>query len=92
MPDRTISVLGGVAASLAAVYVVLVITTVAFAAVQSDLALTARDMESEIGMLEARYYDEVGALAAIDPRTMNLEKPVAVRYATEVAAPSLSLR
>lgn len=92
MPDRTISILGAVAGSLMAVYLVLVITTVCFAAMQTDLALAVRDAESHIGTLEATYYDQVGALAAMDPRAMNLAKPQAVTYATEAPAPSLSLR
>ncbi len=92
MPDRTISILSIAAGALVAVYVVLVITTVTFAAWQTDLALTARDAESTIGDLETKYYEQVGVLAATDPRSMNLGKPAAVTYATEAQAPALSLR
>lgn len=92
MPDRTISVLSIAAGALVAVYVVLVVTTVTFAAWQTELALTARDAESTIGNLETRYYGAVGALSATDPGSMNLGKPLAVSYATEAPAPTLSLR
>lgn len=92
MPDRTISILGAVAGSLVAMYLVLVVTTVCFAAMQTDLALQARDAESLIGSLETKYYAQVGELAATDPRAMNLAKPQAVTYATEAPTPSLSLR
>lgn len=92
MPDRTISVLSIAAGVCACAYVALVIVTVTFAAVQTELALSVRDTESAIGALEAHYYDQVGELAATDPHTMNLAKPVQVSYAVLAAAPSLSLR
>ncbi len=92
MPDRTISFLSAVAAALTGLYVVLVVVTVTYATIQTDLALTVRDTESEIGMVESRYYEQVSALAATNPVDMNLSKPVSVTYATLAKAPSLSLR
>lgn len=92
MPDRTLSILGVIASSLAACYVVLMITTVTFATWQTELSLAAREAETAISMLESRYYDEVGTLAATDPSSMSLGKPRAVRYAVQAAAPALSLR
>lgn len=92
MPDKTISFLSVVLGGCILTYISLVIVTITFAAVQTDLELAVRDTETEIGMLETRYYDQVGALAATDPRTMDLHKPATVSYATLAAAPSLSLR
>jgi hypothetical protein len=92
MPDRTISFLSLVAGGCVTVYIALVIVTVTFAAVQTDLALSVRDTETEISMIETRYYQQVGELAAVDPATLNLGKPSVVTYATLAQAPSLSLR
>jgi hypothetical protein len=92
MPDRTISFLSLVAGGCVVVYIALVIVTVTFAAIQTDLELSVRDAETEIGMIETSYYEQVGALAAVDPATMNLRKPSGVTYATLAQAPSLSLR
>ncbi|MEK7101168.1 MAG: hypothetical protein AAB921_03665 [Patescibacteria group bacterium] len=92
MPDKTISFLSAIVGGCVVTYIALVIVTVTFAAVQTDLALSVRDTETEIGMIETSYYEQVGALAAVDPSTMNLHKPHAVTYATLAQAPSLSLR
>lgn len=73
-------------------YIGLVIVTVTFAAIQTDLALAVRDTETEIGMIETQYYVQVGALAAVDPASLDLRKPSVVTYATLAQAPSLSLR
>ncbi len=92
MPDRALTILGASVAVLVSTYVALVVVTITFATMQTDLALTVRNTESTIGALEATYYQKVGVLSATDPSSMNLHKPVAVRYATKVTAPSLSLR
>lgn len=92
MPDRTISLLGATVAVLVTVYIGLVVTTITFATMQTELALTARDAESAIGAIETAYYAQVGVLSATDPKSMDLHKPSAVHYATKVTAPSLSLR
>lgn len=92
MPDRTISFLSIIAGACACAYVGLVVVTVTFAAVQTELALSVRDTESKIGVLEMHYYSQVGELAATDPHSMNLAKPALVSYAVLAEAPSLSLR
>lgn len=92
MPDRTISFLSVVAAALTSLYVVLVVVTVTYATMQTELALSVRDTESDIGMVESHYYQQVSVLAATNPVDMNLGKPLSVTYATLAKAPSLSLR
>lgn len=92
MPDRTISVLSASAGALVLLYLALVVTTVTFAAMRTDLAASVRDTESRIASLETRYYAQVGVLSATDPASMDLHKPVAVHYATLQSAPTLSLR
>ncbi len=92
MPDRTITFLGYALAGLLSVYVVLVIATVSFATMQTELALSVRDTESRIGVLETHYYAQVGMISATDPHTLNLSKPAKVSYAALAPAPSLSVR
>lgn len=92
MPDRTISMLGATVVLLITVYIGLVVTTITYAAMQTELALTARDAESSIGAIETAYYAQVGVLSATDPKSMDLYKPSAVHYATRVTATGLSLR
>ncbi len=92
MPDRALTILGASVAVLISTYVALVVVTITFATMQTELALTVRNAESAIGVLESSYYQKVGVLSATEPSSMNLHKPVAVRYATMVTAPSLSLR
>lgn len=92
MPDRTISFLSYVAGALLCSYIALVVVTVTYAAIQTDLALTMRDTESAISMVETEYYAQVSQLSATDPSTMQLGKPRMVTYATLLQAPSLTLR
>lgn len=92
MPDRTVSFLSVAAGACLCAYIALVVVTVTFAAVQTQLALDVRDTESAIGTLETKYYAQVSALAATDPHSMQLSKPKSVTYATRAEAPSLSLR
>ncbi len=92
MPDRTVSLLSVIAGGCVCAYVALVIVTVTFAAVQTQLALDVRDTESAIGQLETKYYSQVSTLAATDPRAMQLSAPASVTYAVRAEAPSLSLR
>ncbi len=92
MPDRTISSLGALVAVLVLAYLGLVVTTVSFAAWQTDLAVSAQDTESSIGSLEGQYYAQVGRLAATDPASLGLSKPSHVSYAVAATAPTLTLR
>lgn len=92
MPDRTISVLSVLAATGMCAYVALIVITVTFATMQTELALSVRTTESNISMLETHYYNQVGTISNTDPRSMNLGKPARVTYAPLAEAPSLSVR
>ncbi len=92
MSDTTVTLLKYVAAACLCTYIALVIVTVTFAAVQTELALSVRDTESAIGQLETTYYGQVGVLAATSPVSMDLHAPTVVSYAVQATAPSLSLR
>lgn len=92
MPDRTISILSILCGGLVAVYLVLVVITVSFAAYRTDLASAVRDTEDAIGSLEREYYAAIDRIGETDPGTLGLVKPHAVTYAKSAEAPALSLR
>ena len=92
MPDRTLSVLSILAGACVCAYVVLIVITVTFATMQTELALSVRTTESSISQLETRYYNQVGVISDTDPHTMNLGKPARVTYAPLAETPSLSVR
>jgi hypothetical protein len=92
MPDRTISILSASALALLACYLGLMVTTVVYATMQTDLASSMRATESEIAALEDRYYDAVAALDASNPAAYGLVKPSSVAYAELSTATALSRR
>ncbi len=80
------------AGSLATLYVMLVIATISFAAIQTDLASSVRDTQSAIGATETDYYAQVAKLSAVAPSSIGLVSPSRVSYAVKVAGPTLTLR
>lgn len=89
MPNRAIPVLASVAVLLFVAYVGLVITTISFAAWQSQTASAIGEREERIADLEERYFEEVRRITSADPSTYGLSRPVAVRYVT--AAPGTAV-
>lgn len=92
MPSRTIPILSYTAGALVAAYLTLVIVTVSFAAMRTDLALAMRDTQNDIAELEHDYYAAINQIGRTDPASMGLVKPADVHYATEVSGPALSRR
>ncbi len=92
MPDRLLPILKGSFFSLVALYVVLVISTVYFAAAESNLREAIHDTEASIASLEVRYFTAVDQVAKSDPASYGLSHPAAKRYAKELPAPSVTLR
>lgn len=90
MPDRTLPILGAVALALFVVYVGLVITTISFAAWQTQTAHEIGERETRIAKLEATYYEQLKRVNATDPHTVGLTRPVAVRYVTAVNQTAVS--
>jgi|CXWL01.1.fsa_nt_gi hypothetical protein len=84
MPNRTIPLLSVFSGILISVYVVLVCTTVVFAAVQTDLARTLSDTRASIGTLEASYYEKVAELNNTDPASIGLVTPILVQYVSAI--------
>ena len=89
MPDRTVSFLMLTAGAIFALYVVLVIVTITFAAAQTSLAAEVRTTEGTIAGLESSYYERLAAQSAESPSSIGLVKPAEVQYA--VAQPAASL-
>ncbi|MBP6860527.1 MAG: hypothetical protein KBC38_03145 [Candidatus Pacebacteria bacterium] len=77
--------------ALVAVYIALIISTVYFAALESDLREAIHDTEASIAALEVKYFSAVDAVAKSDPSAHGLTHPAAKRYAKELPAPSVTL-
>jgi hypothetical protein len=90
MPDRTVSFLIFTACGIFAIYLVMVVVTVSYAAMQTTLAADVRATEGEIATLEATYYDSIAYQNAGSPAEAGLVRPVAVLYATEQPTTGLS--
>lgn len=73
-------VLSVLAAGLLATYVALMISTILFAALKTQLAQEVRDTHAEIGRLEAAYYDAIARANGADPYALGFVEPEEVRY------------
>lgn len=80
IPDRTVPVLALAAASLVAVYLVLMVTTIFFAAWQTQLARSMDDSRERIQKLEAEYYRTIARIDSTDPLSVGLVAPAKVHY------------
>ena len=90
MPDRANFFLGAIAAALAVVYIGLMITTIFFAAWQTQLARGIDDSRSRIQTLETRYYSEIAKLDSTDPGSVGLVAPSKVEYVVAARMPGLT--
>lgn len=81
------SILAGV---LVAVYVALMVATILFAALQTDLAQQVQDKRMQVAKLETRYYDAVAALDDTNPQSLGYVTPGSVEYVTAVAPQNLT--
>lgn len=90
MPDRTNLYLGTVAVALAVIYIALMITTIFFAAWQTQLARGIDDTRSRIQVLETRYYSEIAKLDSTDPGSVGLVAPSKVEYVVAARMPGLT--
>ncbi|HEX8591147.1 MAG TPA: hypothetical protein VF696_00115 [Candidatus Paceibacterota bacterium] len=80
VPDRIVPMLGVAAVALVAVYIVLVITTIFFAAWQTQLASTIDETRGSIQALETEYYSAIARIDATDPSSIGLVAPAEVHY------------
>jgi hypothetical protein len=91
MPDQTVRFLTLSAGLIFAFYIMLVITTVAFATMQTSLAVQVRETEGHIAALESTYYAAIAVQNATTPGSAGMVAPAAVTYAVEKPANSISL-
>lgn len=91
MPDRLVPMLRNSFVGLMTLYVALVISTVYFAARETDYRDAIHDTEASIAALEARYFAAVDRITKTDPAALGLGAPAGKRYAREAPAPSVSL-
>lgn len=91
MPNRLLPVLRTTFFTLIAVYLGLVVSTVSFAAHETDLREAIRDTEASIATLESRYFSAAQELTKTDPALLGLGAPAGKRYAKEAEVPALSL-
>jgi hypothetical protein len=71
-------------------YVGLVAFTMSYAVVHAQLADAAHDEEARVGQLEARYFDLVAEVNAVDPAALGYQKPAERRFALVPAAPAVA--
>lgn len=90
MPDRTVTFLIFTACGIFALYLVMVVITVSYAAVQTSLAADVRATEGTIATLEATYYDAIAHQNGTSPSELGLVAPAQVLYATEKPAAGLT--
>jgi hypothetical protein len=82
MPNRLIPVLSFSCGTLTLSYVVLMVTTIFFAAWQTQAMGSVRLAESTIGNLEANYYTTINHLSSLDPTALGYVSPGQVEYVT----------
>ena len=90
LPDRPVQLLSLIAAGLVAVYIVLVVTTIFFAAWQTQLASRIDDAHASISALEDEYYAAIARIDATDPSALGLVAPDRVEYVVAARVPGLS--
>jgi hypothetical protein len=87
---RLVPSLSILAGALLAVYVALMVTTILFAALQTDLAQQVQDKRMQVAKLETRYYDDVASLDDTNPQSLGFVTPDSVQYVTAVAPQNLT--
>ncbi len=90
MPDRLVPVLALACGALATVYVALMVTTILFATLQTQLASSIRDTQATIATLETKYYQSISELDSTDPYAVGYVRPAQVVYVSARALPNLS--
>ncbi len=90
MPNRLTTVFSYAAGALLAVYLVLVVVTVSFAAWQTELAHSVRETEMAIGELETQYYQAIGQINDMDPASAGFVSPATIGYVVDTGPSGLS--
>jgi len=89
--DRLVSTLGLCALFLAALYVVLMFTTIFYAALETKLTRGISDTRVAIEQLENRYYARITELDSTEPSSIGLVAPRRVEYVVAADAPQVTI-
>lgn len=87
---RLVPLLYVLAGMLLAAYVALMVTTILFAALQTQLAQDVQDKRMEIAKLESLYYEGVAQRDATDPQSLGFVTPTTVHYVSAAKIPNLT--
>lgn len=90
MPDRLIPILSFACAVMTAAYIGLVVTTILFATLQTQLASGIRDTQATIASLETSYYSSIAKLDSTNPYSAGYVRPHTVLYVAAGQMPDLS--
>lgn len=82
LPDRIVPLLGTLCAMLAGLYLILMVTTIFFATLQTKLAANIQDTRVSIERLESQYYAAIARIDATDPGSIGLVAPDRITYVT----------
>ncbi len=90
IPNRTLVYLSIACAALLATYVAIMVSTILFDALQTQLARNVQNTQMEITRLETAYYAAISELDDMDPHTLGYVTPRSVEYVTATRVPGLS--
>lgn len=90
LPDRLVPLLAVAAGVLTFVYVALMLTTIFFAAWQTQLARGIDDSRARIHELEGQYYAAIARIDSTDPLAVGLVAPSKIHYVTAARMPGLT--
>lgn len=82
VPDRIVPMLAAGVAALATVYVVLMVTTIFFATLQTKMVHSIEETRGSIERLETEYYAAITRIDATDPAAIGLVTPKEITYVT----------
>jgi hypothetical protein len=91
MTERLIPALGISCGALTVLYIGLVISTIFFAAWQTQAVSSINNTQSEIGNLESSYYTITSRISEINPAQAGFVDPTNVQYVAEARDASAGL-
>ncbi|MDR3548499.1 MAG: hypothetical protein P4M11_09595 [Candidatus Pacebacteria bacterium] len=91
MTDRIIPTLGISCGALTILYIGLMISTIFFAAWQTQSVSTVNNLQSQIGNLENNYYTLTSHISQINPTSVGFVEPSQVQYVAEANNASAGL-
>jgi cell division protein FtsL len=90
MPRNIVPYMVMSAGTLFAIYVTLVVVTIVYATLQTKLAYTMGDTQTQITTLESSYYASVTELDTMNPYAHGYVKPTHIEFVAAATVPALS--